>query len=136
MVADTRNKEMQVKEKQEALKPEQTTEGPIFMPAVDIFETDKEITVLADMPGVKSDDLSIDLNNDILTLSGKVKPYDNKEEEPLLNEYETGNYYRQFTLSDIIDQEKIEANLKNGELRLRLPKAEKARPRKIEIKAD
>lgn len=135
MTADAKNKEMQVKEKQEAMKPEQTTEGPVFMPAVDIFETDQEITVLADMPGVKSDDLNIDLDNDVLTLAGKVEPRGKPEEEPLITEYETGNYYRQFTLSDIIDQEKIEANLKNGELRLRMPKAEKAKPKKIEIKS-
>lgn len=134
MVADTQ-KEMQVKEKQEAMKPEQTTEGPVFMPAVDIFETEREITVMADMPGVKSDNLSIDLNNDVLTLSGRVEPYGKPEEEPLLTEFQTGNYYRQFTLSDIIDQGKIEADMKNGELRLKLPKAEKARPRKIEIKS-
>lgn len=134
MAAET-NKEMQVKEKQEAMKPEQTTEGPVFMPAVDIFETENEITVLADMPGVKPDNLNIDLDNDVLTLSGKVETYVGGEEDPLLTEYRMGNYYRQFTLSDIIDQSKIEADLKNGELRLKLPKAEKAKPRKIDIKS-
>ncbi|HGJ64012.1 TPA: Hsp20/alpha crystallin family protein, partial [bacterium] len=65
------SKEIQVKEKQEITSPaEQTKSGPVFTPAVDIFETDKGITLLADMPGVSAKDLSIDLKENILTLSG------------------------------------------------------------------
>ncbi len=128
------NKDIQVKEKQDVASPEQTTPGPYFTPAVDIFETDEAITLMADLPGVKSDDLSIDLNDDVLTLAGVIAPFEEKDEEDVLIEYEVGRYYRQFTLSDIIDQNSIEAKLNDGVLHLTLPKAEKAKPRKIEIK--
>ncbi len=134
-MADTTSKEMQVKEKHEVNKPEQTRPAPIFTPAVDIFETDTEITLLADLPGVTSDNLNIDLNDSVLTLTGDIEPFENPDEEDLMIEYEVGQYYRQFTLSEIIDQNKIEANLGDGVLRLTLPKAEKAKPRKIEVKA-
>ncbi len=129
------NKDIQVKEKQDVATPEQTTEGPYFTPAVDISETDEAITLMADLPGVKNEDLSIDLNDDVLTLVGDVSPYEKEDEEDVVVEYETGRYFRQFTLADIIDQEKIEAKLNNGVLNLTLPKAEKAKPKKIEIKS-
>ena len=129
-------KEIQAKEKQEVSAPaEQTKPGPVFTPAVDIFETEKEITLLADLPGVKSDELNIDLRDNVLTLTGDVAPWEGAEEEDLLIEYEIGRYFRQFTLSEVIDQEKIDAQLNDGVLRLTLPKIEKATPRKISVKA-
>ncbi len=127
---------IQVKEKQEVQAPEQTLQGRVFTPPVDIYETEKAITLLADIPGVEADDLSIDLAEGVLTLAGNVKPSENKEEQDLMAEYETGSYYRQFRLSDIIDQGKIEANLTDGVLHLILPKAEEAQPRKIQIKSN
>ena len=133
---DTQSKELKVREKQEMASPaEQTIPGLVFTPAVDIFETEKEITLLADMPGVKADDLTIDLRENVLTLMGDVAPREGAEEEDLLIEYESGRYYRQFTLSQIIDQEKIDAQLNEGVLRLKLPKVEKAAPRKISVTA-
>ena len=134
-MTDKEKKEIQVKEKMEAATPEQTRPGAVFTPAVDIFETDADITLLADMPGVTSKDLTIDLRDNVLTLSGDIAPFENADEQDILIEYEVGKYYRQFTLSDIIDQSRIEARLNDGVLRLRLPKAEKAQPRKIEISA-
>ena len=106
----------------------------VFTPAVDIFETEKEITLLADMPGVKANDLTIDLRDNTLTLSADVAPADHTDEEQILAEYETGRYYRQFTLGEIINQESIDAKLKDGVLRLTLPKVEKATPKKITVK--
>lgn len=129
------NKEIQVKEKQEVTSPEQTAPGPYFVPAVDIFENEKDITLLADLPGVAADGLTIDLREDVLTLIGETSPLGDDGEEQIVFEYNTGKYYRQFSLSDIIDQEKIDAVLKDGVLRLTLPKAEKAKPRKIAITA-
>jgi HSP20 family protein len=130
------SKELQVKEKQEVASPsEHTRPGLVFTPAVDIFETDRKITLLADMPGVAADDITIDLRDGILTLTGYVKPWEGADESDVLVEFETGKYYRQFSLSEIIDQDKNEANLQNGVLRLVLPKAEKAMPRKIAVKA-
>ena len=129
-------KELQAKEKVEVAAPaEQTKPGPVFTPNVDIFETDKEIIILADIPGVKAPDLTIDLRDDTLTLTGEVKPLNRPEEQDLLIEYQVGRYYRQFTLAEVIDQSKIDAALNDGVLRLALPKVEKAVPRQITVKA-
>jgi HSP20 family molecular chaperone IbpA len=114
---------------------EHTRPGPTFTPAVDIFETDRAITLLADMPGVKAQDLDIDLRDDVLTLTGEVLSPEGSGEADVAREYVTGKYFRQFTLSEAIDQAKIEAGLKDGVLRLALPKVEKATPRKIVISA-
>jgi HSP20 family molecular chaperone IbpA len=102
---------------------------------VDIFETEKEITLLADIPGVKSEKLNIDLRDNVLTIAGDIQPTEGSGEEDLLIEYETGRFYRQFTLSEVIDQNRIDAKLGDGVLRLTLPKLEKATPRKIAVKA-
>jgi HSP20 family protein len=107
----------------------------VFTPAVDIFETEKEITLLADIPGVKADDLIIDLRDNTLTLAADIAPDDNPNEENILKEYETGRYYRQFTVGELINQENIDAKLNDGVLRLTLPKVEKAAPKKITVKA-
>jgi len=133
-MADTESKELKVREKQELTgAAEQTTPGLVFTPAVDIFETEKEITLLADMPGVKPDDLTIDLRDNTLTLTADIAPVDDSKEAVIIREYETGRYYRQFSLSELINQEKIDAKLNDGVLRLTLPKVEKATPKKIVV---
>jgi HSP20 family molecular chaperone IbpA len=133
-MSDNQSKELKVREKQEVTSPaEQTTPGLVFTPAVDIFETEKEITLLADMPGVKADDLTIDLRDNTLTLSADIASIDASDEENILMEYETGRYYRQFTLGEMINQENIDAKLNDGVLRLTLPKVEKATPKKITV---
>jgi HSP20 family protein len=135
-MTDTESKSIQVKEKSELTTPaEQTRPGLVFTPAVDIFETEKEITLLADMPGVKSADLDIDLRDNMLTLDGDVKAPEGTDEVDVIREYRTGKYYRQFTLSQLIDQAKIAAELKDGVLRLQLPKGEAATPRRIAVKS-
>ncbi|MDX9817905.1 MAG: Hsp20/alpha crystallin family protein [Desulfococcus multivorans] len=127
-------RELQVREKQEVNVPaEQTRPGLVFSPLVDIFETDKEIVLLADMPGVSTDNLDVDLRENILTLSAEVVSGKGENEQDILKEYAVGKFYRQFTLSEVIDQSRIEAQLTNGVLRLVLPKVEKATPRKISI---
>jgi HSP20 family molecular chaperone IbpA len=132
----TDNKELRVKDKQEVSTPaEQTRPGLVFTPDVDIYETETGIVLLADMPGVEAKDLTIDLRDDILTITGEIAPVEGADEEDLLIEYETGRFARQFTLADVIDQEKIEANLSLGVLRLTLPKVGKAAPRKITVNA-
>jgi len=134
-MAEKERKELQAREKAEvSAAAEQTRPGPTFTPAVDIFETDQETTVLADMPGVKAKDLAIDLRENTLTLAGDVESPEGAKEEEVVREYPTGYYYRQFTLSEGIDQSKIEAALKDGVLRLRLPKVEAAAPRTIPVK--
>ena len=133
MAADV-EKSLQAKEKVEVSTPvEHTRPGVVFLPAVDIFETEKAITIMADMPGVKSGDLTIDLRDNVLTLDGQVKSPELEGERDLLREYRTGRYFRQFTLSQGIDQQKIAADLKDGVLRLNLPKVEAAVPRRISV---
>lgn len=135
MVAND-SKELKIKEKQEISVPaEQTRPGLVFTPLVDIFETDKALVLLADMPGVRPADLNIDLRDDTLTLTGDVQPFEGADENDIMIEYEVGKYHRQFALSEIIDQEKIDAQIKDGVLRLTLPKVEKATPRKITVQA-
>jgi HSP20 family molecular chaperone IbpA len=128
------SKELQVKDKQEVASPaEQTRPGVVFTPEVDIFENEQQINLLADMPGVAPEDVKIDLNDGVLSISGEVQPFEGKDETDLLVEFEIGRYYRQFTLSEVVDQSNIEAKLEDGVLRLTLPKAEKAIPRHIAV---
>jgi HSP20 family molecular chaperone IbpA len=114
--------------------PEQTRPGAVYSPATDIFEDDNAITVLADMPGVKAQDLKIDLRENVLTLTGRVTALENGNESVVLREYESGVFFRQFTLSETIDQAKIDARLTDGVLRLELPKVERAKPRQIAVR--
>ncbi|MCW5980987.1 MAG: Hsp20/alpha crystallin family protein [Bryobacteraceae bacterium] len=126
---------IQLSEKQEVSgAAEQTREGPVYEPLVDISEDAEGLTLMADMPGVTPERLTIDLRENVLTLRGEVEaPPPN--ESYVLREYGVGAFYRQFTLADSIDQSRIDARLKDGVLHLRLPKVEKARPRQISVKA-
>jgi len=134
-MTDSETKEIQVKPKQEVASPaEQTKPGMVFTPSVDIFETDRELTLLADLPGVTAENLTIDLRENKLTLTGEVEPFEKADEEDILIEYEIGKYYRQFSLSSLIDQSQIDAKLTDGVLRLTLPKVAEAKPRKIEVR--
>jgi len=128
-------KEMELRKKQEVEKGagEGTRPGPIFVPAVDIFENANEITVLADMPGVESNNVDIDLRDNQLTIVGRVEPVEKEKEVSLYREFNWGDYFRQFTLSNVIDQGKITAKMDNGVLKLVLPKVEKAKPQKIKV---
>jgi len=131
-----RNDESKSLEKSAPRTPEHTYHGPVYTPAVDIFETEDRISVLADMPGVKAKDLKIDLRDNVLTLSGRVDASSPEKEATVLCEFESGTYFRQFTLSEMIDQAKIDAKLADGVLRLELPKAERAKPRQIAVKTN
>jgi len=135
-MTDAEARALQAKEKAEVTGPmEQTKPGLVFTPDVDIFETEKYIALLADMPGVKADNLTIDLRENVLTLDGEVQAPEAENEVDVSREYRTGKYYRQFNLSEVIDQANINAELKDGVLRLTLPKVEVAKPRKITVKA-
>jgi HSP20 family protein len=117
-------------------RPEQTRSGPVYTPAVDIFENESTITVLADMPGVKASDLKIDLRESVLTLTGRVSAPEIANELHVLREYEPGIFFRRFTLGEMIEQSKIDAQLRDGILRVELPKAERARPRQISVRSE
>ena len=127
--------ELQKTEPVDVATAEQTRPGPVYTPAVDIFETPDALTLLADMPGVQARNLKIDLREGVLTLHGVVEAKPRAGEEDLFVELAPGSYYRQFTVSDVIDQNRIEAKLTDGVLRLHLPKVEAVKPRQITVKA-
>jgi HSP20 family protein len=106
-----------------------------FVPRVDIYETKDSLFLIADMPGVNEKTANVELEKNILTITGRVENGIFNDHTLLFSEYEVGNYERVFTLSDKIDREKINATVKQGVLSLELPKAEKLKPKKITIKA-
>lgn len=126
--------ELRIQQKKEVeQKGETTKHEKYYIPAVDIFESEKEVTVIAEMPGVTSAGIEVTLEDDVLTMKGRKEETEVQSGRVLLQEYEPGNYQRRFTLAETIDQEKIKASMNNGMLRVVLPKAEPAKPRKIEV---
>lgn len=134
MSSKKENKEITVREK-EAIEPssgEPTREGVYYTPAVDIFETEEKITVMADMPGVRKDSVEVDIKEGVLTISGVVEAAPERL-RPVYREHETGGYLRRFTIGDKVDSERISARLDAGVLTLDLPKADRLRSRRIEV---
>ncbi len=128
-------KELKPKVKEEVpAKAEHVRPGKVFLPAVDIFETPEALTLVADMPGVPKEKIKVDIRDNHLIISGELAPPMGEKETLLAQEFYTGDFYREFHLGAIIDQAKIEASMKDGVLRLTLPKQEKAKPKKIEVK--
>ena len=101
-------------------------------PAVDIYETLDGLVVKADLPGVTKDGLDLRVENNLLTIRGRASHC--APGEMLYREYQLANFFRQFELSDRVDQQNISAELKHGVLTLNLPKAEEAKPRKIDVR--
>jgi HSP20 family protein len=126
MAKDTKDLQVQETEKQEIVESdaERTRDCVCFVPRVDIYETNDAIFVAADMPGVDETSVDITLENDILTINGYVEPVEPEGYQLAYAEYRVGDYERRFTLSNKIDQERIEATMKNGVLHLHLPKAQ------------
>jgi len=116
-------------------KKEETRTGEWFLrPAVDIYETEKGLTVVADLPGVDAEGLTVRVEDSVLTLEGR--PAARTPERAWHQEFQLLRFFRQFELPEEVDQGKISAELKNGVLRLELPKAERAKPRRIQVKVD
>jgi len=127
-----KKQEMEPLRKKELETTAETTHaGLYYEPPVDIYETPEALFLVADMPGVGTDGIEIDLREGVLTLLGRHAPVD--EGHVTYREFRPGNYYRRFSLSETIDQEKIEARLTNGVLNVKLPKVEKAKPRKVQV---
>lgn len=128
--------DIEARPKQKAERREESTRtGAYFLPAVDIFETNDELMLLADVPGVTPEGVNVHLEGDELAIEGRVRPEDYEGLKPLHVEYGVGGFYRRFTLGETIDRARIEAQVRNGVLALRLPKAEQARPRRIQVTA-
>lgn len=117
-----------------AVNHTQPREQPLaFAPHVDIHETEHELLLLADMPGVKPEDIDLRYEKGELTVHGRVMPRNNVGF--LLHEYAVGDYHRTFTVRDEIDPTKIAAEYKHGVLTVRLPKRDEIKPMRIAIKA-
>ncbi|MFB3786509.1 MAG: Hsp20/alpha crystallin family protein [bacterium] len=101
-------------------------------PPVDIFEANDQLVVVADLPGASKDTISVSVENGILTLQAGA--HNEAPGDRIHQEFEFVNFFRQFELSEQVDIEHITADLNNGVLTLRLPKAEPAKPKKIEVK--
>jgi HSP20 family protein len=114
--------------------PEPMYGGAVFAPQVDILETEDELTLLADMPGVDLDGVDIHFENSELTLYGRAARRD-EGVEFIHREYGVGNFHRAFTIGPSIDSSKISAQLSDGVLTVHLPKTEAVKPRRIEVTA-
>lgn len=101
-------------------------------PAVNIFETDDGLTMIADIPGAAKDSLDINVDKGILTLNAPVSR--SMPGRSIYTEFEIAHYYRQFSIPETLDHEKAKAEFSNGVLTLKVPMAEAAKPRKIEVK--
>lgn len=107
----------------------------VYTPSVDIRETPDELTVLADMPGLRSEDIDIKFENGMLTIHGEISPRQGESTRFLRREYGVGCFERSFQVGEVIDSEKITAEYADGVLKLHLPKVPSARPRRIAIKS-
>jgi HSP20 family protein len=114
---------------------ERTRAARVYVPQVDIYNADSEIVIKVDMPGVGEDDVDIVLEKGILTINGYVSLAAPVGFELAHSEYGIGDYQRSFRLPKEVDQESIEASIKNGVLHLTLQKAPEAKARKIAVQA-
>jgi HSP20 family molecular chaperone IbpA len=131
----TSPRELQVQKKRELEdKGEATIPTRMFMPATDIYEGEDALTVVLEIPGVEKDNVSVDVEDGVLRVEGRIDIKKYQGLQPLYTEYNIGHYSRSFRLSNKIDQTKIAAEMKDGVLSLKLPKAEEAKPRTIQIK--
>jgi HSP20 family protein len=129
--------ELQPKAKQEIQGTEQVRPGRYYVPEVDICEVPDGLLLRVDMPGVEPDKVSVEIDDDVLVIQGEVslQPYEGLT--PIYSEYRVGNFLRRFNLPKSLsyDSDRIQAKLVNGVLDVRIPKAEQAKPRRIQVAA-
>jgi HSP20 family protein len=126
--------ELQVQQKREVeKKTETTTPARVFVPVTDIFETPEALTVVLEMPGVDRNSVEASVENDVLTIEGRIDFTKYEAMQPVYTEYNVGHYARSFEVSNRIDQSKISAEIKDGVVTIVMPKAEQAKPRKIQV---
>lgn len=112
------------------------SEGPALLPPVDITEDAEGITLKADLPGVARNDLAISVEGDTLTIEGHVRLGEATGMQSVYAEVRVDRYRRSFMLSRDLDTSRVDAQLRNGVLTLKVPKREQAKPRRIEVKVD
>jgi len=126
--------ELQVQQKPEVeKKQESTVPARTYLPVTDIFETEQALTVVMEMPGVEKQNVEVTVENDVLSVTGRIDFAKYEALQPVYTEYNVGHYARSFQLSSKIDQGKISADLNEGVMTLVLPKAKEAKPRKINV---
>ena len=126
--------ELQVQQKREVeKKTEGTIPARVFVPVTDIFETPEALTVVLEMPGVDGNSIEANVENDIVTIEGRIDFTKYEGMQPVYTEYNVGHYARSFQMSNKIDQGKISAEMKDGVVTLVLPKAEQAKARRIKV---
>ncbi|MBR0801283.1 Hsp20/alpha crystallin family protein [Bradyrhizobium jicamae] len=128
------SQELQVQQKREVeKKTEGTAPGRVFVPVTDIFETPEALTVALEMPGVDRNSLEARVEDDVVTIEGRIDFAKYEGMQPVYTEYIVGHYARSFEISNKIDQSKISAQMKDGVVTIVLPKAEQAKPRRIDV---
>jgi HSP20 family molecular chaperone IbpA len=135
MADNVKTMEVEKEEVTAAEGTERTRECACFVPRADIYEVEDQIVIVADVPGVDESSVEITLEKNILTINAFIEPVEMEGFTPVFAEYEVGDYQRSFKLSNEIDSDKIKATIKDGVLRLYLPKAAAAQARKISVKA-
>ena len=135
MTKKTQTMEIQHQENVPADEMERTRARRCFVPKADIYETDREIIILADIPGAEDRQVDITLEKNILSISATIDPVRTSGYDLAYAEYEEGDYQRSFRLSDEIDRDKIEARVSEGALTLCLPKVQGATTKKITVKS-
>jgi HSP20 family protein len=120
------------KDRNEPALPETTRGGVFFTPRVDIYETDRELVLCADMPGVRPENVDLRYERGELVLHGRL-PQRDRAGQLLAGEYDEGDFYRVFSIHESIDSSRIEAECKNGVLTVHLPKVEALQPKQIKV---
>lgn len=134
-MAETESRSLEVQEKKElAEKEEKTVPARYYVPYTDIFETADALTVVMEVPGVEKNRLDIKIEQGVLQVEGRIDFDNYADMQPVYTEYNVGHYSRRFSLSSELDQDRISAQMDDGVLTLKLPKAEEAKPRKITIR--
>jgi HSP20 family molecular chaperone IbpA len=118
---------------QASAEPARAATTRAIRPRVDIYETDNSFVLLADMPGVEPQGLDVEAERNLLVIRGHCAA---PETAPDYQEFELGDYHRAFTLSEDLDTDRITATLREGVLRVEIPKSPQAQPKKIPVRAD
>jgi HSP20 family protein len=134
MVAAMNEQELRVQQKREVDSQQESTSSAInFLPVTDIFETNEALRLMLEMPGVSKDQVEVGVENNVLTITGRIDFSKYEGLQPVYTEYNIGHYSRSFRLSNEVEQEGIQAELNDGVMTLILPKAERAKPRRIKV---
>lgn len=133
-MANEARKDVARRESGQPIEAERVEKAPTFAPAADVLETDTGAVLIVDLPGCDEKSVDVRVEENVLTVTGRAERENLPDHELTYCEYRTGDFERSFSVSELIDTEKIEATVRDGVLRLTLPKVEAAKPKKIQVK--